>query len=151
VSDSSFIMRWPELGKQVRVRPIEHNRKVFDWFVENLPARSLQGHTVVAGFALCTLNLFVRKAFPWRATDFVRENFVAVPMGRLTFFTPGGRIADIGCKWGEISEPMSYITWAEVVEQDKPIVTEVGQKIWSIFMGNDKSPIVHVEYLKTED
>ena len=28
---TKFIMRWPELGKQVRVGPVEHNQAIFDW------------------------------------------------------------------------------------------------------------------------
>jgi hypothetical protein len=41
---------------------------------------------------------------------------------------------------------MSYITWAEVIEEDKPALYRVGSAIWKIFMGNQKD-IVHVEFV----
>lgn len=142
-------MRWPELGKQVRVRPIAHNRKVFDWFVENLPIRALQGHTVVAGNALFSLNVSFKKAFPWLEKDLAKDNVSTMPTGRFTFFMTVGKVGNISVKWGDMTEPLSYTSWAEVVEEDKPILAEVGKKVWSIFMGI-KKPIVHVEFVKVE-
>ena len=52
MEEPRFIIRWPELNKQVRVGPIEHNRKLYDWFLENLPARCIQTTTVVAGLSV---------------------------------------------------------------------------------------------------
>ena len=42
-----FIMRWSELGKQVRVEPIGHNQEILSWFLKNLPTSCLQTVTVV--------------------------------------------------------------------------------------------------------
>jgi hypothetical protein len=144
-----FIMRWPELGKQVRVRPIGHNQEVFDWFVENLPIRALQGHTVVAGYALFALNVAFKKAFPWREKDLAKDNVSTMPTGRFTFFMTVGKVGNISVKWGEMTEPLSYVSWAEVVEEDQAILAEVGKTVWDIFMGL-KKPIVHVEFVKVE-
>lgn len=141
-----FIMRWPELGKEVRVVAVDHNQELFDWFLENLPTSCLQTHTVVAGFSLFMLNLPMKKLFPWRQEDIPIEDIVKMPKGRFTFFMTTGRVANLSCKWGEVTEPMSYITWAEVVEADKPILFEVGKKIYEIAMGSTKE-IVHVEFL----
>ncbi len=65
----TFVMRWPELGKQVRVRAIDQNKDVFKWFVENLPITALQGHNVVAGYALSAQDVGFKKSFPWRERD----------------------------------------------------------------------------------
>lgn len=144
-----FIMRWPELGKQVRVGPIEHNLKLFMWFLENLPTSCLQTHTVVAGFSLFMLNLPMKKTFPWRQEELPIEDIVKMPKGRFTFFMTTGKVANLSCKWGEVTEPMSYLTWAEVIAEDKPILFEVGKRLWDIVMGSSKE-IVHVEFLNAE-
>ena len=141
-----FIMRWPELGKEVRVVAVDHNQELFNWFLENLPTSCLQTHTVVAGFSLFMLNLPMKNLFPWRQEDIPVEDIVNMPKGRFTFFMTTGRVANLSCKWGEVTEPMSYVTWAEVVEEDKPTLFEVGKKIYDIAMGSTKE-IVHVEFL----
>lgn len=143
---SIFIMRWPELSKEVRVRPIDHNEKLFDWFLENLPTSCLQTHTVVAGFSLFMLNLPMKKTFPWRQEDIPVQDIVEMPKGRFTFFMTTGKVANLSCKWGDVTEPMSYITWAEVVDEDKPILIEVGKQIYATAMGSTKE-IVHVEFV----
>jgi hypothetical protein len=60
-----------------------------------------------------------------------------------------GKVANLSCKCGEVTEPMSYPTWAQVVEEDLPVLEEVGERIWSIFMGNEKE-IVHAEFVRVE-
>ncbi len=144
-----FIMRWPELSREVRVRPVDHNQELFKWFVENLPTSCLQTHTVVAGFSLFMLNLPMKKTFPWLQEKLPVENITSMPKGRFTFFMTTGKVANLSCKWGEVTEPMSYITWAEVVEEDKPILFEVGKKIYDTAMGSTKE-IVHVEFVAPE-
>jgi hypothetical protein len=140
-----FIMRWPELGKEVRVVPVDHNVELFRWFLENLPTSCLQTHTVVAGFSLFMLNLPMKQTFPWRQEDLPLEDIVQMPKGRFTFFMTTGKVANLSCKWGDVTEPMSYITWAEVAAEDKPTLFEVGKKIYDIAMGSTKE-ITHVEF-----
>jgi len=144
-----FVMRWPELDKQVRVKPIEQNREVFDWFVENLPIKALQGHTVVSGYGLFSQNLGFKKVFAWREKDLAKDDLSKMPDGRLAFFMTTGKVGNLIVKWGEMTEPLSYVTWAEVVEEDKTTLAEVGKKMWSIFIGIEK-PIVHVEFVGVE-
>jgi hypothetical protein len=146
MGESQFVMRFPELREHLRVRPIEHNQAAFQWFVGNLPTRALAGHTVVAGFSLFIINIPVRNPFPWRERDLVVEDISKMPDGRFTFFMTAGKVANVSCKCGEVTEPMSYITWAEVIEEDKPALYRVGSAIWKIFMGNQKD-IVHVEFV----
>ena len=144
-----FIMRWPELKMQVRVGPVEHNQQLFDWFLENLPTNCLQTTTVVAGFSLFMLNLPMKKKFPYRQEELPLEDIVKMNKGRFTFFMTVAKVANLSCKWGEVTEPMSYVTWAEVIDEDKPILFEAGQKIWDIAMGSKKE-IVHVEFVAAE-
>jgi len=144
-----FVMRWPELDQQVRVKPIKQNREVFDWFVENLHIRALQGHAVVSGYGLFSPNLGFKEMFAWREKDLAKEALSEMPDGRLAFFMTTGKVGNLVVKWGEMTEPLSYVTWAQVVEEDKATLAEVGKKVWRIFKGIDK-PLVHVEFVGVE-
>jgi hypothetical protein len=90
------------------------------------------------------------KPFPWREEDLSKDNMATMPVGRLMFFMPTGKVVSLYCKWGEVTEPMYYGTWAQVVDEDRETLSEVGKKIWSIFMSNKKD-IVHVEFVKAEE
>jgi len=145
-----FVMRWPELDRQVRVKPIEQNREVFDWFVENLPIKALQGHAVVSGYGLFSQNLGFKKMFPWREKDLAKEALSKMSDGRLAFFMTTGKVGNLVVKWGEMTEPLGYVTWGQVVQEDQATLAEVGKKVWHIFKGIQK-PLVHVEFLGVED
>ena len=67
----------------------------------------------------------------------------------MTFFMTTGNVANLSCKFDQMTEPMSYVTWAEVVEEDKPILREVGNRVWENTM-SDKMPI-YVEFLGVEE
>ncbi|MCI8551789.1 MAG: hypothetical protein HFF56_02165 [Lawsonibacter sp.] len=147
--EKQFIMRWRGLGKQVRVRAIDHNQEIFSWFVKNLPTSCLQTETVVAGKSLFMLNVPMKKvACDWIQEERRVEDVVQMPIGRMTFFMTTGNVADISCKFGQMTEPMSYVTWAEVIEEDKPILVEVGELLWENTMC-EKKPII-VEFVDEE-
>ena len=148
MSNERFIMRWPELGKQVRVGSIDHNQEVFDWFLENLPTKCLQTCTVVAGMSLFMLNLPMSVTCNWIQEDMPLENILNMNKGRFTFFMTTGNVANLSCKFGNVTEPMNYVTWAEVIEEDKELLGEIGEQLWiNILM--EKKP-VHVEFVKEE-
>lgn len=147
--EKQFIMRWKGLEKQVRVRAIDHNREIFSWFMENLPTSCLQTETVVAGKSLFMLNVPMKKtACDWIQEERQVEDVVQMPIGRMTFFMTTGNVADISCKFGTMTEPMSYVTWAEVVEEDKSILIEVGEQLWENTMC-EKKPVI-VEFVNKE-
>lgn len=43
---------------------------------------------------------------------------------------------------------MEYVTWAEVIPEDKELLLEVGQQLWENLMNEKK--IVHVEFVAEE-
>ena len=145
---TKFIMRWPELGKQVRVGPVEHNQAIFDWFMTNLPTRCVQTETVVAGQSLFMLNLPMSKECNWIQEESPLEDIVQMNKGRFTFFMTTGNVANLSCKFDYVSEPMEYVTWAEVIPEDKELLLEVGQQLWENLMNEKK--IVHVEFVAEE-
>ena len=145
----SFIMRWPELGKQVRVKAIEQNEEVFEWFVRNLPMRGLQGHMLVSGYGLFSQNVGFGEAFPWREGELAKEALSEMPVGRMAFCMTTGKVGNVMVKWGEMTEPLGYVSWGQVVKEDLGVLEEVGKKVWGIFMGIGK-PLVHVEFVGVE-
>lgn len=141
-----FIMKWPELGKQVEVGPIEQNQGIYDWFLTNLPTKCLQLTTVVASQSLFMLNVPTTKECNWIQEESPVEDITTMNIGRFTFFMTTGNVANISVKFGYVSEPMKYVTWCEVIDRDKPILEEVGFEILdNIFV--DKK-IVHVEFVE---
>ena len=145
---TKFIMRWPELGKQVRVGPVEHNQPIFDWFMTNLPTRCVQTETVVAGQSLFMLNLPMSKECNWIQEESPLEDIVQMNKGRFPFFMTTGNVANLSCKFDYVTEPMEYVTWAEVIPEDKELLLEVGQQLWENLMNEKK--IVHVEFVAEE-
>ncbi len=146
VAEEMFLMKWPELGKQVRLRKIEHNTEVFDWFMDNLPTSGIQSHTVVAGYALTCMSLPVKKPFTYRFADLKQENLVPLKKGRFILNMTIGNVINYAVKWGEMTEPMAYPSWAEVVDEDMDTLIEVGKIIWHNIVNEKK--IIHVEYEK---
>ena len=70
MENAGYIMRWPELDREVHVAPIEHNRELFDWFLSNLPTRCVQTVTVVAGLSLYMQNIPMKQ----HACSWIQEN-----------------------------------------------------------------------------
>ena len=68
--------------------------------------------------------------------------------GRFTFFMTTGNVANLSCKFDYVTEPMEYVTWAEVIPEDKELLLEVGQQLWENLMNEKK--IVHVEFVAEE-
>ena len=144
-----FLMRWPELDTQVRVKPIHHNQELFNWFVENLPTRCVQTVTVVAGLQMYLQNIPMNKVpCDWIQEDVATEFMHVYPVGTFMFFMTAGNVANATCKAGWQTEPMNYPTWAEVIEEDKKLLTEAAWKIWESSLMEKQT--FHAEFTKWE-
>jgi len=144
MNNTYFIMKWPEINKQIRLVPIEHNQKVFKWFCDNLPTSGIQTHTLVAGYCLSCMSLPVRNPFKMKFSELIQENLVDLKVGRMIFNMTIGNVINYGLKWGTMTEPMFYPTWAEVVDEDKVTMQEVGKIVWNNILYEKK--IIHVEF-----
>jgi len=146
----AFIMRWPSLGKQVRFEKIGHNQHVFDWWVEQLPAKAVQSHTIVSGWCLSTLVVRTRAPYPWRPDDEVLEDISKAPDGRMKI--KHHRVhgsAQVLVKYDERSEDLRDITFANACAEDLPILREVGREVWKAVVQTKQ--VVPVEFLKAEE
>lgn len=144
--NKSFIMKWPELEKQIKLIPIEHNREIFEWFLTNLPTAGIQTHTVVAGYCLTSMSLPVKNPFNLKFSELIKENLVDLKIGRMLLNMTIGNVINYGLKWSIMTEPMFYPTWAEVVEEDLETMKEVGKIVWNNILHEKK--IIHVEFSK---
>jgi hypothetical protein len=144
----SFIMRWPSLNKEIVCEKIGHNQELFDWWVSQLPLRSIMGHIMVAGWGLYAVSVELNKPTTWVPRTEVVEEIRKQKDGRIDFFMPMGGVTSLLIKYGEFTETMSYPTFAQVREQDLPILREVGAVVWHSVIQSKE--IIITEYLKAE-
>jgi len=145
----AFIMRWPSLGKQVRFEKIGHNQPIFDWWVEQLPAKAVQSHTIVSGWCLSTLVVRTKAPYPWQPDAEVMEDISKAPDGRMKI--KHHRVygtAQVLVKYAERSEDLRDITFANACEEDLVTLREVGKAIWKAVVQTKK--VIIVEFVKAE-
>lgn len=130
LAKDKFVMKWLELDVEVTAKAIDYNRKAFDWFLENLPVTALQSHAVVSGKLMYLMNIPMKSLFPFNYRELIKEDLCLEPVGRVSFFATAGKTGSIMVKYGEITEPMSYPTIAQVVEEDLEKLKEVGKTVW---------------------
>lgn len=129
-----FKMKVQKLGKEIRFKKIEHNEFIFDWFVEQLPVATLQGHTMAAGLAILNVAVPMNKPVTWVPRSEITEVIGEKKEGRMTMFMGNGTSIGLVIKYGRITEDMSYPTFAEVVEEDMPILREIGEAQWDAML-----------------
>ena len=137
-------MGWPELSKEIHLAAIEHNNEVFEWFHGNLPTSCIQTHTVVAGYCLSCMSLPVRNPFLFKFSELKQENLIELKKGRMILNMTIGNVINFGLKWDQMTEPMFYPSFAEVIAEDTEVMREVGKAVWNNILFEKK--IIHVEF-----
>ena len=123
-------VEWPEIGIKVEAEPLPYNQEFFEYFLDNLPVKGIQSHGVISGKILYVLNLRLKKYPPRRWLEFKMEDLVEEPVGRVSIFLTAGKVGSIMVKYGEITEPMSYPTIAQVKEADIGRLIQAGEAEW---------------------
>jgi len=123
-------MEWPEIGIKVEAEPLPFNQDFYDYFLDNLPLKGIQSHGVVSGKILYIMNLKLAKYPPRRYLELKMEDLSEEPVGRVSIFITSGRVGSIMVKYGEITEPMSYPTIAQVRESDIGRLVQAGEAEW---------------------
>ena len=145
----TFIMRWPTLGKQVVCERIEHNKQIFDWWLDQLPTGSVQSHTIVSGWCLYSVAIPVKTPITWKPGTEVKEDLSKGVDGRFKITIPVGGVVEMLVKYGRRTETVACITFAQVRDEDLPIVREVGAAQWKAVMQTGE--VITVEFLKAEE
>jgi hypothetical protein len=93
-------------------------------------------------------NIPMRVPCNWIQEDRPMENLGEIPEGRFMFFMSTGNVANICCKVDWVTEDLYYPTWCETIEEDKPILKDVGWIIWESLLMEKKT--FHVEFAGQE-
>jgi hypothetical protein len=137
-------MEWPEIGIRVEAGPLEFNQDYYQYFLDNLPVKGIQSHAVVSGRLLYIMNLKLSKFPPRRYMELKAEDLSLEPVGRISIFITSGRVGSIMVKYGEITEPMSYPTIAQVKADDIPKLIKAGEAEWnSIYHSKEIISVVY--------
>ncbi len=143
---ANLIMSFPELSLSVEVEPITKNKKLYDWFLENLPLKGVQSHAVVSGKIIYIMNLRMKKASPVRYRDLAFEDLSEAKDGRIFIFITAGKVGSISVKYGEVSENMSYPVMGKVKQKDLKTLEKIGEAVWrSIYSTKE---VITVEFSK---
>jgi hypothetical protein len=146
----TFIMRWPGTGMQVRCDKIGHNRHIFDWWVEQRPTKAVQSHTMVSGWCMSVVAAPIKMPWNWKAGNEVREDMSLSPDGRIKILgQPSGGVAGLLVKYGERTENLHDMTFANVREQDLPILRQAGAAEWKASIYSKE--VIIVEFLQAEE
>jgi hypothetical protein len=146
---SSFVMRWPSLGKQVRFHSIDLNRRLFEWWLEQLPVRAVQTHTLVSGQVLSMTVVRPSTPYTWEVGSEETEDSRFVPDGRIKIKrhnVPG--VVGLYIKYGPRTEDLQDISFAQVWQEDLPVLCEVGAAVWKSVMKTKEITIG--EFLRLE-
>ena len=127
----TMIMRWPELGKQVRLRSIETNEKAFEQLKRNLPIKAVQGHEMVGGWLLRNRSvLLTKEPFTQSAAELSEERMDKAPIGRVSLLFPQGGTTELLVKYGEAVDDRPYVPVAQVVPEDIATLEQMGKQQW---------------------
>lgn len=144
-----FIIRWPSLGKHVRCGGIDLNPGIFEWWVDQLPIKAIQTHTLVSGSVLSTLVVRTPAPYTWEPGTEATEDSRFVPDGRIKIKrhnVPG--VVQVYAKYGPRTEDLQDISFAQVWEEDLPILYQVGAEVWKSVMQTKQ--VIPVEFVKAE-
>ena len=145
-----FVMRWPSLEKQVRFHGIDLNPAVYEWWLEQLPVRAVQTHTLVSGSVLSMTVVRPSTPYTWKVGSEETEDSRFVPDGRIKIKrhdVPG--VAGLYVKYGPRTEDLQDISFAQAWEEDLPILRQVGAVVWKSIMWTKE--IVVGEFLAMEE
>jgi hypothetical protein len=76
--------------------------------------------------------------------DLKMEDLSLEPVGRISIFITSGKVGSIMVKYGEITEPMSYPTIAQVKSEDIGKLVRAGEAEWDSIYRNKQ--IISVVY-----
>jgi hypothetical protein len=145
----NFVIRWPGLDKQVRCGGVDLNHEILEWWVEQLPIKAVQTHTLVSGSVLSTLVVRTPAPYTWDLGTEATEDSRFVPDGRIKIKRHNvAGVVQVYVKYGPRTEDLQDISFAQVWEEDLPTLYEVGAEVWKAVMQTKK--VIFVEFATAE-
>lgn len=142
---TKIVVAWPQLERQVRVQmdPVR-NAAIIELFLKHLPYTVLQNHALVSGdhlYHTCPIPELVHAK-----ADYVEPDRTVTPDG--TVFL--SHLVHFGIKYGKLSEYLPAAPVGRVVEEDLPVLKEVGASLWDAAYNSHETIHAHV-YVATGD
>ena len=139
-------MEWPTLGISVVSEPLPYNQDYYHYFLDNCPIEGIQSHAVVSGKLLYIMNLRLSEFPRQRYMELTMEDLAEADIGRIFVFVTFGKVGSIMAKYGEITEPMSYPTIAQVRNEDMDKLRQAGKAEWdAIYRSKEIIPVIYRE------
>lgn len=136
---SRIVVEWVQLERKISVQldPVR-NRALTDLFLKHLPYKVIQNHALVSGdhlYHTCPIiDLVHAKA------DYIEPDRTITPNG--TVFL--SHLVHFGMKYGELTEYLPAAPVGKVIDEDLPILKEVGSALWEATYVSKKTIHSHV-------
>ncbi len=111
---------------------VEDNPDVVEQVLAQLPLTTVLGHVVVSGEAVW---------MPTRIVHLGRSNMVQRHPGAVYLYAPGQTIC---MTYGRITESATVNKFAEVLEQDLPLLEKVGAYVWENTVAQPRRKVVEI-------
>lgn len=122
-------IEWKSLGIKIRAKLMLDKAPRFCAELEKLlPFESIHGHTVISG-----LNMSIPMKLLWLEREYDAER----QAGRLFIYTNGQRIV---IPYGKTTEPGLVNCFADVLQEDLPLLEQAGLACKYRFMTGDTTP-----------
>jgi len=123
----------PDLDITFRAKLLtEDNPDVVEQVLAQLPLSSVLGHVVVSGEAIW---------MPTRIVHLGRTNMVQRHPGAVYLYAPGQTIC---LTYGRITESATVNKFAEVLEEDLPLLAKVGAYVWENTVAQPRRKVVEI-------
>lgn len=136
-SSEILIFDAPSVGKSFRAKLLaQDNPDVVEQVLAQLPLKSVLGHVVISGEAI------------WMATRIVhlgRSNMVQRHPGAVYLYAPGQTIC---LTYGKITESANVNKFAEVFEEDLPILQELGEIVYEHTVALPRRTVIEINVRK---
>ncbi|WP_078592633.1 hypothetical protein [Evansella clarkii] len=128
---------WPDLEMEVKARLlVDLNPELCQELKDTMPIKSIQSHAVVAGKQMY---------FPFRFLPMGKgynfESMDKQPLGRINIELD---FQYLSINYGPMTEPVPALAVAQVIEDDIPILLQVGEKVWNNLLFSEEYLLVKV-------
>ncbi|PSH63316.1 hypothetical protein CU102_23890 [Phyllobacterium brassicacearum] len=123
----------PGVGLSFRAKLlVNENPDVIEQVLAQLPLQSVLGHVVVSGEAIW---------MPTRIVHIGRNNMVQRHPGAVYLYAPGQTIC---LTYGRITESATVNKFAEVFEEDLPILRQLGELVYEQTIAQPRRSIIEI-------
>lgn len=129
--DKIIKMKWPKLGKEVKVRLLtDINLEVCDRVLFQLPVKSIQSHA-----AVCGKQMYCPYAFTDFPKNMIFEDMSKQQIGRVNLEL---NFQYLSVNYGIVNEAVPALAIGQVMEEDIYTIKEVGYQMWNnLLFSND--------------